>query len=491
MKYALLIAIENYQGGSLPRVKYAKADATNIGSALALHSFSMNMEILLDSEATKATIESRVRRLCSNLSPDDELVFFYAGHGFAENDHNYITCFDTQRGDLTSTSIAIQDFLKQIRDTGCERIIMFLDSCHSGIEIEENMRGIMSEMSEDEFRDFFKDSQYQVGFASCKSDEVSYSSDKLSHGIWSYHVIRALKGEAFSALDKGNLLTADSLQSYISAEVPSTIRDTFTKAYKQTPCVFGSFTKNFVVADLDLIIQSKRAAAKVELGEPKRLMFRGQEVNRVKSLSGFKKGYFVPNEVNDNAQNFIIGISQDKLKEEAESWFQSIKGAFNYARKDIKLDFDFGDGIATINCKDFELGISIRQNLLNPSEYVLYTDAWRFDSPEIIMSPEFNKVFADTFNTLTFEYDSYIDIKGVIDAIEDCRDKRLSINYHSDLSSCTMRIVGLKEEIKLEPHSFNIISQETLEPKVLVERFLTAQKLLVSYREALQLPVPH
>ncbi len=107
-KYTLIIGVEKYQDKSIPSVPFAEADAKGFSKALALHNFSINTKMLLNSHATKTTVESKLRQICSLLAPEDEFVFFYAGHGFTENDHNYITCFDSQFGDLIKTSISLQ-----------------------------------------------------------------------------------------------------------------------------------------------------------------------------------------------------------------------------------------------------------------------------------------------------------------------------------------------------------------------------------------------
>ena len=57
-------------------------------------------------------------------------------------------------------------------------------------------------MTDEEFKDFFKDSEYHIAFASCQIDQYSYSSNILKHGIWSYYIIEALKGESPDALEK-------------------------------------------------------------------------------------------------------------------------------------------------------------------------------------------------------------------------------------------------------------------------------------------------
>lgn len=94
-KYAILIAIEEYHDGHISEVTYAENDANGLAVALRDAGFSpSNLEIMLSASATKTRIESAIRTLCQRLRPQDKLLLFYAGHGFAENGNNFITGHD-------------------------------------------------------------------------------------------------------------------------------------------------------------------------------------------------------------------------------------------------------------------------------------------------------------------------------------------------------------------------------------------------------------
>ncbi|MEO8399420.1 MAG: caspase family protein, partial [Ignavibacteriaceae bacterium] len=145
--------------------------------------------------------------------------------------------------------ISLQKIFGQIRQSDCEKFVLLLDTCHSGLEIDENMRDITSLMTQDELEEFFKKSEYYVGFASCKTDEISHSASALSHGIWSYHLLQALNGEVPKVLLKDKFITATNLQNYLSIQVPKTAKR-YTKTGYQTPIMFGNLSKEFVIADI-------------------------------------------------------------------------------------------------------------------------------------------------------------------------------------------------------------------------------------------------
>lgn len=43
-------------------------------------------------------------------------------------------------------------------------------------------------------------------------------------GIWTYHLIQALQGDAEGALDRDRFITGDSLKNYLTVAIPAYIR---------------------------------------------------------------------------------------------------------------------------------------------------------------------------------------------------------------------------------------------------------------------------
>jgi uncharacterized caspase-like protein len=138
---AFIIGIQEYQRREISKVDFAEADAHAVADGFKYSGLSEdNTIVLLSASATKTTIESKLRTFMTTVSESDQLFFFYAGHGFAVNSSNFITCYDTQPEDLSNTSISLQDLFTKLRASKCRRIIIFLDSCHSGLEIFQGMR---------------------------------------------------------------------------------------------------------------------------------------------------------------------------------------------------------------------------------------------------------------------------------------------------------------------------------------------------------------
>jgi hypothetical protein len=100
-----------------------------------------------------------------------------------------------------------------------------------------------------ELQQLIEQDQYCVGFASCKSDEFSYSHSDLGHGIWTYYLVQGLRGEDLAALLENRFLTGSSLQRFLLHAVQATLKNMFSDQRVQTPCMFGNLTQDFFIAD--------------------------------------------------------------------------------------------------------------------------------------------------------------------------------------------------------------------------------------------------
>ncbi|HZM03183.1 MAG TPA: caspase family protein [Candidatus Saccharimonadales bacterium] len=369
--HVFAIAVENYQDTKIPAVRYAENDVREFVNAWQILGVdAADCEVLLSAAATFKAFESKLKSFLGHVAKGERVVFFFAGHGLAINGESRITVHDTQIGDLSATTIPLNEILKQVRASKSEQALLFLDSCHSGLPIIDGMRSICSAFSAEELMAFCKDSEYHFAFASCKVDQSSYSAVTLSHGIWSYCVINALTGDLKDALEKGRLVTSNSLQTFLSDEVPRTLRKTVTGAVSQTPCAFGNFTKEFIVADVSHILAAKAAKASTLGSLLKEAFLRGEDGGQVRSLSGFKKGFHrEPKDHFQGAEDFIAKIGQNEVKSHAEKINDELKAAFKYKFKDV--EFGCSDGAATIITPDFDVNIWIHQDKDDPSAYVL------------------------------------------------------------------------------------------------------------------------
>ena len=435
--HVFAVAVEAYQKTSIARVAYAENDAREFVNAWqALGADPSDCAILLSAQATKTAIESSFKTFLNGVTKGDTVVFFFAGHGIAYNDESYLTAHDTQPGDIKPTSISLALILKNIRESKSDHVVLFIDACESGLPISDGMRSITSSFSGEEMRQFCADASHHVAFAACKVDESSWSNTSLKHGIWSYSVIKALSGDAKDALDKGNLVTSDSLRDYLAQEVPRLLRTTCSGNETQTPCCFGNATKQFIVADLTKILAESAAKASSLGNALKDARLRGEKVGAVRRLSGFKKGHRIPDGHFGATEAFVKRIGQKEVKEQADEIHDSICATFGYKRKDIGYDCD--DGTATIITPDFNVNLSIGQAPDDARRYVLVTEVGVIRRPAVVMEEGFSDLFSRYCDTVVIEFSRGLNMADKIDDIEDVPELKKHLECEPDGSSFTL-----------------------------------------------------
>lgn len=126
--YALVIGNNNYQHA--PKLKMAEADARAVVSMLQ-ERFGFTAKLKLD--ATRQDILSEINNYRRTLEADDNLLIYYAGHGYydREVDRAYWLPVDARLED-NANWISADDITGNIRGVPGKHILIVSDSCYSG-----------------------------------------------------------------------------------------------------------------------------------------------------------------------------------------------------------------------------------------------------------------------------------------------------------------------------------------------------------------------
>jgi hypothetical protein len=476
-KFAVLIAIENYQDPAISQVPFARRDAEEFSNALELNGFEKNNQlILIDEQATKGAIESLVPKAIEQLKKKDLLFFYYAGHGFSKDARNFITAFDTLAADWADTSLSLGSLLGELKAFESNRIALFLDCCESNIQAIPGIRNSYGNLNVQELESFLKDAKHCLCFAACKPEENSYPSGSLKHGIWMHHVIEAFQGEAILALERG-LLTANSLQNYLKAEVPRTLRKTFSEPYQQTPWMHGIPKEDFVLADLRPILQERRDKASNDINYMRRLGFTAKVDQRLTSLSGWRKTYRIPDRYTDSTQSFVSNCASDELKKDLDSVFEALKRAFKFGRRDLVVSQP-EDGTGSIITPYFNYSVHIELNADDLGEVIWIRTVDSIVAPEQISTAAFSEVFDGVFDTLELSLPTKVQIEDFIDAVEAARITDVSLDYDRDATYCDIQIAGANGILRLSPGQLSLSHSAPTKTAKLIESFVTTWNLI-------------
>jgi hypothetical protein len=237
--YAVLIGIETYQKQGISSVQFAQSDAAAMKDLLVqeLGVAAENITVWLDFEATKSVFENDLPYLIRQLAPGDRFIFFYAGHGFFANGTNRLTTWDTHPGNLVGTTVSLEEvLLKPLKDQPGADSLVFIDACAADLKTSlVQARDIVSDMTPGEFEALVRSTDHSAAFFACSPNQKAYPSDALRHGIWTYHLIQALQGDAEGALDRDRWITGDSLKNYLAVAVPAYVRENTTIQAEQRP----------------------------------------------------------------------------------------------------------------------------------------------------------------------------------------------------------------------------------------------------------------
>jgi len=273
-------------------------------------------------------------------------------------------------------------------------------------------------------------------------------------------------------LEKGRYVTANSLQNYLTKELPRTLRKVFTKPKVQTPWFHGSHTADFLIADLQDVLK-QRSAVKPGYEQVKQVFLQFEQSVDIDDISGFskKRGHFVPDRVSGASESFVEEISQQEVQEEFQKVFERIRTSMNYKRRDLTAKN------GRIITPDFEFSVTCTQDRDDPTS-ALITRTLINISPTIVGDKAFNEVFDNYFDELTFDFNKSIDIEHLIDHIEDLESDKIDVSYPADCSECEIEIKDSPFTIKVTPGSLTIQTPGMKSTKLLLETFFDVQKQL-------------
>ena len=188
--YALIIGINRYK--NFDRLHTAVNDAMGVADILK-SDYGFQTELSLDENATRQNIMKRLNVLKGKLNPEDQLLIYYAGHGYLdkETDTSYWLPVDAEQGDPTNwiEAKSVSDQLKRAR---AMQVLVVADSCYAGTISRAIDPDLAGRGSRESYLQKLKSKPSRVLIASGGNEPVDDSGGR-GHSVFADIFIRSLK----------------------------------------------------------------------------------------------------------------------------------------------------------------------------------------------------------------------------------------------------------------------------------------------------------
>jgi uncharacterized caspase-like protein len=233
-RWAVVIGIGAYDNAAIPRLALTTPDAEAIYRALVEEGGFKKENVLLLTDRTERKPTLRTLKwalgtfLARSAGKGDTVVIFFAGHGAPEVDvggrerdglAKYLVPLDADPDDLYATGLPMDEFETIFSRIEAERVIVFLDACYSGAAGGRTFasRRTRAMNVDDAFLQRLVQSRGRVIVTAARAAEVSVEVRALGHGLFTYYLVRGLKGAADANADK--VVTLQELYQYVEQEV--------------------------------------------------------------------------------------------------------------------------------------------------------------------------------------------------------------------------------------------------------------------------------
>jgi hypothetical protein len=241
-RIVVAIGIDQYTGW--PKLGTAVSDAQAFSSLLTdKFGFTQLEKLLLDGAATKNNILALVEdRLRVELKKDDDVIFFFAGHGTTRTDEvggekietGYLVPVEASAPgaeERWSDYIQMDELLEAIGKLPAEHILVILDACHSGFALGKALQVVRDAPRYQ--RDLESHVSRKVITSARQSQLASDGGPIPKHSLFTGLLLQGLEwGKA--DLDGNGVVTSSELGLYIQQAVGTSTES------RQTPD-FGSF----------------------------------------------------------------------------------------------------------------------------------------------------------------------------------------------------------------------------------------------------------
>lgn len=226
--WLLMVGVNQYQDERLPALRYSSVDCQGLADALvdATHEFAQKQVIIHHEFAPQlpntGNVRASLKQITTAAKPKDTVLFYFSGHGILEPlSQQAVLCLaDTHKDNLLDTGLCLQEVLQLFENCAAHQQLVWLDACHSGgmtlwgARAETAGEPQLSPTSQlvKALQQRAAKSKGFYAMLSCARGQQSWEFPELGHGVFTYFLMRGLRGEA---ADSQGAIEADGLYRYV------------------------------------------------------------------------------------------------------------------------------------------------------------------------------------------------------------------------------------------------------------------------------------
>jgi len=234
--FALVIGITKYQ--NVPEAAFGERDAATMKQYLeTLRVPEENILFLTGMRATKTGFAKYLEEwLPRNVSEDSRVYFYYSGHGAPDPTTGtaYLLPWDGDPSFLSTSAYALSRVYEKLNALKAKEVIVMLDSCFSGAGgrsvITKGMRPLVMTVNTG-----IPGGEKISVLTASRGEEITGSLDNQGHGMFTYYLLKGIKGEADS--NKDDRISLIELHAYVQKSVQRAAR---RQNRNQTPQLFSA-----------------------------------------------------------------------------------------------------------------------------------------------------------------------------------------------------------------------------------------------------------
>ena len=227
--WAVIVGLSKYKysgQSGLTNLIFADEDAKAFARVLRNLGWSeSHIKLLMNEEATERNIRIALESWLTKAGPNDQIVLFWAGHGFADPEDPekvYFACYDTDIS-IPATGYRMDKVRMALEEKKARNVVLLADTCHAGKLITRGDDELPMARKISRIRAEQKTPKGWIFMVAADTDRKAIEHSSWTNGAFTHSLIKGLSGKADgfqSAGARDGIVTMGELKDYLNSAMP-------------------------------------------------------------------------------------------------------------------------------------------------------------------------------------------------------------------------------------------------------------------------------